>query len=407
MPKIFLCYRREDSRWPTQWIYNALVDHFGSESVVWDIDSIPYGVDFREYLNKEVSKCDILLAVMGDKWLEILKQRLDQPNDFVRIEIQAALEREIPVVPILVGEKPVPNEKDLPPELANLSYMQRAEVRAGADLLMHLKRFTSRLDHQLSELKADEERKLKEEQEAKRKAEEERKRKEAEEEAERKADEEQKQKEVEEERRKRETEEAERKAEEGRRRKEAEQAERKAEEERKRKEAEEAKRKAKEKQRRSSIEKTQVKNETRPHTEKLVEHKEIGRQSPPSRINKIGFSVGATFGVIQIIIIANFAEQPRSYLFAMLTLVCWTVIGALMGSRAVRIASPVGFILGGSLLAFNTAFKSPYEWTLFWWFMLGGAIGAAAASLLSRFLWDMLNRSARQANSKKKNEVSH
>ena len=72
MPKIFLCYRREDSKWPAQWIYNNLADHFGSESVVFDIDTIPLGADFREYLNKEVSKCDILLAVIGDQWLEIL-----------------------------------------------------------------------------------------------------------------------------------------------------------------------------------------------------------------------------------------------------------------------------------------------------------------------------------------------
>jgi len=153
MPRIFICYRREDSRWPAHWIYNDLVDHFGSESVVFDIDTIPLGVDFREYLNKEVSRCDIFLAVMGDRWLEILKQRLEQPNDFVRIEIQAALERRIPVVPILVGEKPVPSEKELPPELTDLSYKQAAEVRAGADLQSHRKRLVDGLDRLFSEKK--------------------------------------------------------------------------------------------------------------------------------------------------------------------------------------------------------------------------------------------------------------
>ena len=99
MPKIFLCQRREDTKWPAQWIYNDLVDHYGSESVVFDIDTIPLGADFREYLNQEVSKCDILLAVIGDQWLEILKQRLGQPNDFVCIEIQAALKGGIPDLP--------------------------------------------------------------------------------------------------------------------------------------------------------------------------------------------------------------------------------------------------------------------------------------------------------------------
>jgi len=146
MVKIFLSYRREDSKWPTQWIYNDLADHFGPESVAFDIDTIPLGTDFREYLNQEVSKCDILLAVIGDQWLEILNQRLDQPNDFVRIEIQAALKREIPVVPILVGSKSVPSEKELPPDLAKLSYKQATEVRAGADLHSHLKRLVNGLD---------------------------------------------------------------------------------------------------------------------------------------------------------------------------------------------------------------------------------------------------------------------
>ena len=58
MPKIFICYRREDSKWPAQWIYNDLANNFGSKSVVFDVDTIPLGTDFREYLNKQVSKCD-------------------------------------------------------------------------------------------------------------------------------------------------------------------------------------------------------------------------------------------------------------------------------------------------------------------------------------------------------------
>jgi formylglycine-generating enzyme required for sulfatase activity len=153
MPKIFICYRREDSKWPAQMIYNNLVDHFGSESIVFDIDTIPLGADFREYTKKEVSRCDIFLAVIGDSWLEILKQRLDEPNDLVRIEIQAALEKKVPVVPILVGKKSVPSEKDLPPELADLPYKQAAEVRAGPDLQSHLKRLVNGLEHLFSESK--------------------------------------------------------------------------------------------------------------------------------------------------------------------------------------------------------------------------------------------------------------
>jgi len=201
MPKIFICYRREDSAYAAQQIYRELIDHFGSESVVFDVDAIPLGTDFREHLNKEVSKCDILLAVIGNQWIEILKQRLDEPNDFVRIEIQAALERKIPVVPILVDKASVPGEKNLPPELAGLAYRNAAEVRAGHDLQNHLKRLIGGLDRLLAERKAEEERRRKAEEnrkrkeaEAKHKAEDERKHKEAE--ARLRAEEERKRREV-------------------------------------------------------------------------------------------------------------------------------------------------------------------------------------------------------------------
>jgi hypothetical protein len=62
MPKVFICYRREDSAYPAQQIYGDLTEHFGSESVVFDIDTIPLGTDFREYLSKEVGKCDIFVG---------------------------------------------------------------------------------------------------------------------------------------------------------------------------------------------------------------------------------------------------------------------------------------------------------------------------------------------------------
>ena len=99
-----------------------------------------------------------MLAIIGDQWIELLKQRFDEPNEFVRIEIQAALEREIPVVPILVGNASVPLEKNLPSELARLAYRNAAEVRAGPDLQIHLKRLISGLDRLISDKDAEEER---------------------------------------------------------------------------------------------------------------------------------------------------------------------------------------------------------------------------------------------------------
>jgi hypothetical protein len=162
LAKIFICYRREDSAYPAHQIHDALTNHFGSESVIFDVHSIPYGIDFREYLKEEVSKCDIFLAVIGDQWIDILKQRLDEPNDFVRIEIQVALGMEIPVIPILIGKAAMPIEKHLPPEFSEIAFMQAAEMRAGPDLQTHLERLISGLERRLSDLEAKKELKRKE-----------------------------------------------------------------------------------------------------------------------------------------------------------------------------------------------------------------------------------------------------
>jgi formylglycine-generating enzyme required for sulfatase activity len=214
MPKVFICYRRDDSAYPAHQIYGVLTNHYGADSVVFDVDTIPLGADFREYLNNQVSQCDVLLAVIGDRWAEMLKQRMDDADDYVRIEIQAALERDIPVVPILVGRASVPSVKDLPNELMKLAYRHGAEVRAGPDLQTHLERLIRGLDHLLAKCKAEEVRKQNEAEEAKRKAEETERRKEAEQRAARlrRAEEERKRKEIE----------ARRKAEEESKRKEAE-----------------------------------------------------------------------------------------------------------------------------------------------------------------------------------------
>ena len=144
MPKIFICYRRDDSAYLSQFIYDTLVSHFDKESVFFDVDTIPAGQDFHEILNEAVAKCNVLLAIIGDHWLnardEVGQQRLDNPDDFVRIEIEAALSRKIPVIPVLIGRAAVPKSQDLPPTLNELSRRQATELRAGRDFRSHLDR---------------------------------------------------------------------------------------------------------------------------------------------------------------------------------------------------------------------------------------------------------------------------
>jgi formylglycine-generating enzyme required for sulfatase activity len=140
MPRIFISYRREDSSDSAGRIYDWLVRHFGSDAVFLDVD-IPFGVDFREYLSEAVGRCDVLLAIIGPNWLDIRttegshqgERRLDDPADFVRIEIEAALARDIPVIPVLVGRATMPREPSLPECLKKLAFRQAAEARSGRD----------------------------------------------------------------------------------------------------------------------------------------------------------------------------------------------------------------------------------------------------------------------------------
>jgi hypothetical protein len=104
----------------------------------FDVDNIPLGVDFRRHLGDAVAGCDVLLALVGDQWLTTTdsngERRLDNKNDFNRIEIEAALTRGIPVVPVLAGHATMPSENDLPESLRELAYRNAIELRSGGDL---------------------------------------------------------------------------------------------------------------------------------------------------------------------------------------------------------------------------------------------------------------------------------
>jgi hypothetical protein len=134
---IFISYRRQDSGDVTGRIYDRLVQQFGREAIFKDVDSIPLGVDFRISLGDAVGQCNLLLAVIGRQWLssqnESGARRLDDPRDFVRIEIEAALQRDIPVIPLLVQGSEAPGENDMPPSLQALVYRNAITIRPDPD----------------------------------------------------------------------------------------------------------------------------------------------------------------------------------------------------------------------------------------------------------------------------------
>jgi hypothetical protein len=134
-PAIFITYRREDSIDVTGRIYDRLCQHFGKQNVFKDVDSIPLGVDFRKHLGDSVGQCDVLLTVIGREWLagDRGQRRLDDVRDFVRIEMEAALKRDIPVVPVLVQGSSMPSLEDLPEILQSLVYRNGIPVRPDPD----------------------------------------------------------------------------------------------------------------------------------------------------------------------------------------------------------------------------------------------------------------------------------
>jgi TIR domain len=131
--KIFLSYRREDSSGEAGRLGDRLAMELGRDSIFMDVDGIPLGIDFVKRLTAEVSGCNVLLAVIGPRWLDARDEegnrRLDDPNDFVRVEIGAALQREIPVIPILLNGTKIPRQDRLPDNLKDLAIRHGLDVR--------------------------------------------------------------------------------------------------------------------------------------------------------------------------------------------------------------------------------------------------------------------------------------
>src|SRR5262245_11282346 len=139
--KLFINYRRDDTRHAAGRLYDHLTTHFSDDQIFMDIDQIEPGEDFVEAINRKVSTCDIAIVLIGPNWLhatdESGKRRLDDEEDFVRMEIVAALERNIRVIPVLIDRAQMPRKHELPEALAPLSRrnaIELSETRFHADV---------------------------------------------------------------------------------------------------------------------------------------------------------------------------------------------------------------------------------------------------------------------------------
>ena len=129
--RVFLCYRREDTRHLAGRLADRLTQHFGE--VFMDIDDIEPGTDFTTAIRDAVGECDVLLALIGPQWLNAQdkkgKRRLDNPADWIVEEIRVALERDIRVIPVLVDSAVMPDREELPTSLSLLANRHAVTLR--------------------------------------------------------------------------------------------------------------------------------------------------------------------------------------------------------------------------------------------------------------------------------------
>ena len=158
MARIAISYRREDTRWITGRIFDRLQDHYenlkspapGAKSTVFlDYDATPVGVDFRDHIRRAFDDCDVLLAIIGPQWMGddgTGGTRLSQSDDWVRIELETALKKNIPVIPVLIDRTPLPSKEAFPEDIRDIVYRQAADIDTQIDFNAHMDRLIRQID---------------------------------------------------------------------------------------------------------------------------------------------------------------------------------------------------------------------------------------------------------------------
>src|SRR6202035_1644128 len=150
MPKIAISYRRADSEAMTGRIFDRLIAHYGKEAIFRDIDDIPPGIDFRVHINQTLLKTNILLAIVGPQWLGMASDgsaaRIHEEPDPVRVEVETALRRRVPLIPILIGTTKMPGSDQLPPSLKDFAFRNAVKVDTGQDFDYHMDRLIRSMD---------------------------------------------------------------------------------------------------------------------------------------------------------------------------------------------------------------------------------------------------------------------
>jgi hypothetical protein len=183
MPKIAISYRRTDSD-ATGRIYDGLVQRYGKDSIFRDIDRIRFGVDFWKAVDSALNDTDVLLAIVGPNWRGIVDDgsiRIREANDLVRIEVETALKRDIPIIPVLISNATMPKPTELPQSLTEFPFRIGPTIDSGRNFDTDIARLIRSIDEIIEEkekIRSQKETKARQADRKKQRAEEDRARKE-------------------------------------------------------------------------------------------------------------------------------------------------------------------------------------------------------------------------------------
>lgn len=143
---IFISYLRSDTADATGRIFDGLVSRFGRGAVNYDVDTIPLGSDWRRFIAQTISKAKVVLVVIGDRWLDYddsYQRRIDAKDDTVRQEIESAIDAQIPIIPVLIGNAMLQAKDELPYSIRELGQRNAVRLQSGADFQVQLNRLLS------------------------------------------------------------------------------------------------------------------------------------------------------------------------------------------------------------------------------------------------------------------------
>ena len=152
--KIFISYRRADSKYVVDRIRDRLIDAYGEDAIFRDIESIPLGQNFSDVLKETTTTCDVMLVAIGPQWASITdaqgNKRLFDPNDYTRLEVEAGLaNKKIPVIPILVMNAMMPSAAEIPESLKDLLFRNAISIRNDPDFAPDIQRLIEGINEQV------------------------------------------------------------------------------------------------------------------------------------------------------------------------------------------------------------------------------------------------------------------